>query len=203
MKLVTVFLYLVVVLWFASSGLNLYGAYRMVQVRNNVNYYKSHADNSSVTSSYFDSISNDLYYASRVEGIGCNVIFAVATLFLFANGWQHIKDFELRFRSFWKFWDFWLGFTVDVVGVGLLLQGFTCFGSGNPQDGTSYVAGGLFCISLGSLLILKKFVIDSDGESAAQNLQPNFQQEQQEGGSSTASAPTQYSYNPKPFAQPF
>jgi hypothetical protein len=102
-------------------------------------------------------LGNELYKASRVQGITLDVVLCVIALpsFLESLGHHSAKNALSWAQYVTKNWDYILGRGFQMGGFAVMGKGIHEDGAGNPQYATAYVGAAPLAISIGSFFVEK------------------------------------------------
>jgi hypothetical protein len=143
--------------WAASMGLSFFGTFKMAQLVKTTDEVINRVANNTQLWVDLTDIKNDIYTASRVEGIGTDVIFLIICMYIFGNSLQYIKNWLERASACTGHKLFWFALILDLVGFGACFEGFAQYGGQNPQNATAFISSGMALVAFASWLIIRRY----------------------------------------------
>ena len=156
------------VCWAASISLGFYGTFRMAGLVRDASRIISRTNDTGIIPD-ITSLHDEIYKASRVEGVGTDAIFSVLCLYILLCSFPYFTDWSTRFRGLCGHKLFWFGLALDITGIILCFNGFSQYGGNNPQNGTAYISSGMTCIAIGSYSIIYRYEKDEQSVDSYQN----------------------------------
>ncbi len=151
-----------VVCWAASIVLAFYATFEMAALVRDVKAIRAKTNDTSIQGDLAD-LQAGIYKASRVEGIGTDVIFGIICLYILGNSFKYYTDWSARFYGACAHKAFWGGLGLVLAGAGCCFAGFDQLGGENPQLATAWISSGMTSLAIGSFLIIRRYEEDRVG----------------------------------------